>query len=153
MNNKEQTATHHPTMHPIHLSGPANGDFLCIVGDCIESIFKRTEVLKDSENLIYNIQLAVHETCTNIVDHAYSAKDTGDINLIFSVIPSPLQLVVDVEDKGNAFDPTLVEEPNPEQLQVRGYGLYLIQKLMDKTDYSSAGGVNKWRLTKFLTVL
>ncbi len=153
MSDQNNGGMHDTTMQAIHLKGPANGDFLCIVGDCIESIFRRIEILKGSENLIYNVQLAVHEACTNIVDHAYAEEHSGDIQLSFSVKTEPLQLIVDVEDKGNTFDPTVITEPDSENLQVRGYGLYLIQKLMDQTDYTSLDGTNRWRLTKNLTNL
>lgn len=135
----------------IEFSGPANGNFLCLISDLIGSIFKRIESLEPSKNQVYNVQLAVHEACTNIVDHAYEDIENGRIHLTFSISSQPLQLIVDVEDHGNAFDPTLITEPDSENLQVRGYGLFIIQKLMDETNYTTTPTGNHWRLIKNLS--
>ena len=60
------------------------------------------------------------------------------------------QFITTITERGKKFDRAAVATPNFDDLQVRGFGLYLIDELMDDVHYESQQGVNRWRLTKQL---
>lgn len=132
----------------IRLDLPAEHKHLNVIGACLNAIVERIDHVQDKEMLAYNLELALHETCTNIVEHAYSERE-GRIQVAMSVIHSPqLQLVIDLHDTGVAFDLNEAKEPNLEGAQVHGYGLFLMKQLLDEVVYRSSETSNHWRLVK-----
>ena len=88
----------------IRLDLPADHKHLNVIGACLNAILERLDQINDKEMLAYNLELALHETCTNIVEHAYS-ESKGRIRVAMSVINSPYrQLIVDLHDTGISFD-------------------------------------------------
>lgn len=133
----------------IKLEVPAKHKYLNVVGACITSILERVEDIAESATVAYGVELAVHETCTNIVEHAYAGVN-GLIHLSVTVEQSPKRLVIELKDNGRSFDPAKVPEPNLEESQVNGYGLFLMHQLMDRVDYYPQSGQNRWCLVKNL---
>ena len=134
----------------IKLDIPATHRYLNVVGACLTAILERVDGLAEAETIAYGVELAVHETCTNIVEHAYAGVN-GRIHMTVSLGNTPPQLVVELQDNGRSFDPTQVPEPNLEESQVNGYGLFLMHQLMDRVDYfPQEAGKNRWRLVKNL---
>jgi anti-sigma regulatory factor (Ser/Thr protein kinase) len=94
----------------------------------------------------------------------------GTISLTLTLTSQPRRLILETMDTGRPFDPTRV--PDPDLLNERGRGLYLIRTLMDETTYDartdqrwqSIGGQpwqtaalphpqpgsNAWRLVRYL---
>lgn len=136
----------------VALELPAAHRFLNIASACIEALVERLADVPDREMVSYTIQLAVQETCANIVDHAYDATDApaGRISLELILHADLRQLAIEIYDTGRAFDPSLTHEPDLENAQVRGYGLFLMNKLMDSVVYERLPGRNHWHLAKNL---
>lgn len=134
----------------VTLDLPAAHRYLNIAGACIEALMERVEDVPDREMTSYTIQLAVQEACANIVDHAYAGMDAGRICLEFVLHTNPRRLIVEVYDTGRAFDPTQTREPDLDNAQVRGYGLFLMNQLMDAVIYERLPERNHWRLVKSL---
>lgn len=135
----------------VRLDLPATYKYLHMLGPCLQSFLERVEDIPDREVVTYNVQLAVHEVCTNIVDHAYMGEPEGRINLSFALAQEPLRLVVELRDQGRVFNPDSVPPPDLEEAQVHGYGLFLVQSLMDDVVYVPQRGGNRWQLVKQLT--
>lgn len=80
----------------------------------------------------YDLQLAVDEACTNIVQHAYGGR-AGEIEV--TVEPGEGGVRVTVRDWGTPFELQKVPVPDVaaplEQRDVGGLGLFLIHQLMD----------------------
>jgi serine/threonine-protein kinase RsbW len=131
---------------------PAQTRYFNILSGCIAEILQHVEALPEREHTIYNVQLAVHEGCANIVDHAYRHEENGRILVEMSLVWNPPQFVVDLYDVGAAFNPESVPEPSFDAPQVRGYGLYLMRQIMDEVSYYPLPGQNRWRLVKNLRV-
>ena len=129
---------------------PAAHAYLPMIGPCISCILNNAPSCAGRDSLAYNIELAVHEVCTNIIEHAYGGLP-GRIQIVFTMLANPQRLVVEMVDNGRSFEYASIPLPNPEEPQVRGYGLFLIQELMDKVDYHSNSSGNSWRLVKNLT--
>jgi serine/threonine-protein kinase RsbW len=105
--------------------------------------------LEDEARLVYSVELALHETCVNIIQHAYRDRP-GRIQVALTLRHDPPQLIVDVRDSGSSFDLSAVNAPDLEQVQTHGYGLFLMAELMDEISYQQEAGGNHWRLVKNL---
>lgn len=134
----------------IQLNLPASHKYLNVLGACISSVLERAEVVSEPAVVAYNVQLAVHEICTNIVDHAYQGQPDGRIEVTLALVPQPQRLIVDIRDTGLSFEPAGVPAPNIDEGQVRGYGLFLAHQLLDAVTYQPQPGGNWWQLIKNL---
>jgi serine/threonine-protein kinase RsbW len=134
----------------IRLDLPASFKYLNVLGPCIQALLEHADGLPEPEISAYNLQLAVHEVCTNIVDHAYADQPAGRIAIAFTLAAEPRRLIVELRDTGRTFDPTEVPDPDLSNAQVRGYGLFLVQSLMDDVCYRPSPSGNCWRLIKNL---
>jgi len=87
--------------------------------------------------VIYAVEMAVDEACTNIIEHAYGGEGRGDIECTCQV--SSDGLTVRLRDYGRPFDPSSVPEPDInaglDERREGGLGLYLIRKLMDEVRF------------------
>jgi serine/threonine-protein kinase RsbW len=134
----------------IRLDLPATHKYLHLLGSCIEGVLMRVEDLADAEKQVYNLQLAAQELCTNIVEHAYYGREAARIRVALSLEVNPTQLVLEFWDTGRSFEPSQVPEPALGETQVHGFGLFLVQQLVDDIQYKPMVGGNSWRLTKRL---
>jgi len=90
-----------------------------------------------SDNHVYAVQLAVDEACSNIIEHAYSGDEMGEIVCECNILDDGLEVII--KDNGKPFDPDSVPEPQIgaplEELESRGAGLFLIRNLMDEVNF------------------
>jgi serine/threonine-protein kinase RsbW len=133
----------------VRLDLPARHKFLNVVGACLTALLERIEPGPEDQATAYNLELAVHEACTNIVDHAYEGRD-GRLDVTFSLAEQPRRLVVDLHDSGRTFDLSRIEDIDLQDPRERGYGLFLVQQLLDEVCYYPETGNNHWRLVKRL---
>jgi serine/threonine-protein kinase RsbW len=134
----------------IELNLPAEYRFLNVLGAVIAALMERIEGLVESEILIHNLQLAVQEACANIVDHAYADQPDGRIQVVLTLELTPRCLIIELDDFGQPFDPALISEPNLDEAQEGGYGLFLMRHLLDEMIYQPQADGNHWRLVKNL---
>jgi serine/threonine-protein kinase RsbW len=125
-------------------------EILSKIGEYIEEITAKTKL---DENQRYAVQLAVDEAASNIIEHAYRDVDDGKIEM--TVEHSADKLIIIVHDDGHPFDPKGVKkydvEVPLEDMQERGAGLHLIEKIMDEVDFDfNADGGNTLRMVKIL---
>ncbi len=97
----------------------------------------------EAEVLVARLELAVHEVCMNVVDHA-GLPAGSSLELVGSVDDDRVR--VEIHDDGSPFDPSGVPEPVPGVPQVRGYGLMIVRQLVDTVDYRRTDGHNTWVL-------
>ncbi len=138
-----------PPSNFVRVSIPANLNYLPIIGPCLNALLKDTTPPPQEDNLPYSLELAVYETCTNIVQHAYHDY-AGRIDLELSLEKQPQRLIIDLYDTGRSFNMSAVPQPNLEFPQEHGYGLFLVHQLMDDVSYQPESGKNHWRLIKYL---
>lgn len=92
----------------------------------------------------YEVELAVDEACTNIIEHAYREVENGSIECSIEILSSGLKIVL--KDHGTRFDPEEVPAPDLKlplkKVKPGGAGLYLMRKMMDevKFNFSAASG-------------
>jgi anti-sigma regulatory factor (Ser/Thr protein kinase) len=90
--------------------------------------------------LISRAELAVHEACMNVVNHA-DLPSGSVIDLALDVREDGL--TVTVCDPGVEFDFDAVPSPDPHVLQERGYGVKIIRALVDDFTYRRVGATNE----------
>ena len=134
----------------IRLDLPANHKYLNILGACISELLARVEHVDEREAIIYNLQLAAHEACANIIDHAYAGDQDRRILITLTLAGHPRRLIIELHDNGYSFDLATVPEPNLDEAHDHGYGLFLIRRLMDEVTYMSRPEGNHWALVKHL---
>lgn len=105
------------------------------------------------ERATWQVQLAVDEAATNVIQHAYDAEAPGDLTLSWRCEGS--RFILALRDYGRQFDPGSIPEPDItsslEDRQVGGLGLYLITRLMDEVrfDFNPQGG-NVLTMVKYI---
>ncbi len=90
------------------------------------------------------IELAVHEICVNIVEHAYH-HTPGPISL--EIGESECFINVTITDNGEGFDPAEISEPDPANPSIRGYGLMITRQLTSSLRYGQSSAGNRWDLS------
>ncbi len=131
----------------IKLEVPADVKYLETVAMVLQSVIERMDGRSKDALAEFGIKLAVHEACSNIIEHAYHGQP-GQIQIEIHVSHSPSKIVVVLSDQGDAADESSFVPPNLEEPQVKGYGLYLMKQLLDQVDYSRSGETNQWILVK-----
>lgn len=100
--------------------------------------------IPNSEDLKFNIRLAVEEATENIVQYAY-AEGEGYIIVKTEVAPGN-RLVITLKDEGVPFNPLAKDDPDitlsAEERQIGGLGIFLCKQLMDKVTYTFEKGCN-----------
>jgi serine/threonine-protein kinase RsbW len=106
------------------------------------------------ESFAYELELAVSEVLTNIIQHAYKGA-CGEIRGEFRLEADRIQ--IDVYDRGVPFNlasvPRLAAVPDRDRdvrrTSERGYGVHIVRQVMDEVDYwPSTEAGNHWRLVK-----
>ncbi len=105
-------------------------------------------------DMLYDMQLAVDEACTNIITHGYAEMNPGSIILDLDVEPN--QVIVSLTDFGHSFEPenTPVPDVNTsvEERELGGFGLFFIRQSMDRMDYRVTEDGNMMILTKYISM-
>ena len=105
-----------------------------------------SEHIRMSPDKIDEIQMAVVEACLNAFEH--SEAPDRKVNIHFMVLGSdddPEGIQITISDSGVGFSPDLIKrrrekakENRPKAPQKRGYGLQIINGLMDEVDIMSS---------------
>ena len=104
------------------------------------------------EGACLHVGLAVREAVTNAMLHGNLLDRDRKVVLRLNVHQS--QLIVEVDDEGQGFDPGAVPDPRTGEnlLKPSGRGILLVQSLMDRVDVlPRPGGGTRLRMTKALT--
>lgn len=106
------------------------------------------------ERATWQVQLAIDEAATNVIQHAYDPDAPGDLTLTWRCEEN--KFILTLRDYGRQFDPGSIPEPDItsslEERQVGGLGLYLITRLMDEVrfDFNPQGG-NVLTMVKYIS--
>ncbi|MBF0551278.1 MAG: ATP-binding protein [Deltaproteobacteria bacterium] len=90
-----------------------------------------------SMKVIHEVDLAIDEAATNIINYAYEDA-AGDLTVSIS-LEEPKTLVIDLIDHGKPFNPLTIPPPDLESdidhRPIGGLGLHLIRKFTDSVSY------------------
>lgn len=97
--------------------------------------------------LIYALQLAVSEACTNVVKHGYY-PDSKYLRLELAFDGDTI--VIRLRDQGIPFDPNTAAEPDLDNPTGHGLGVFFLRRLMDSIEYLRLDDTNILTLTRRL---
>jgi len=96
------------------------------------------------------VRLAVDEACTNAIEHAYAGRDDGSVTV--ETQANGKRFLVIVRHTGRPFDPARYNPlPLPEAVRQRrrgGFGVVLMNRLVDEVQYRQQGRVSEVKLYK-----
>lgn len=130
----------------IKLQLPTRLDALAVLENKVQAVLDGMPESDELKTAQYNFTLALHELCVNIINHAYGELG-GVINIELTMGSDPQILQAVVVDSGKPFDRNAVSAPNFEAPQEHGYGIFLIEALVDDVAYTRLATGNKWILT------
>jgi serine/threonine-protein kinase RsbW len=108
-------------------------DSLIVIRDFVDRVAGHFGL---DEELVFALQLAVDEACTNIIVHGYQERE-GDIELSFRRQDD--EIVVTIKDRAPPFDPEAVPLPPLdaplEDRPLGGLGMYLMHQVMDEVRF------------------
>lgn len=128
----------------IEMRLPAKPEYVGVVRLSVSGIANR---MGFSYEEIEDLKVAISEAMTNATTHAYDADEDGEVTIGFGVYPDRLEVMV--ADRGGSFDleevkkdigPYRINE-KIEDLREGGFGLFLIDALMDKVEINNNYGV------------
>jgi serine/threonine-protein kinase RsbW len=109
-------------------------DNLAKIGTFVSDTARR---LKMSNETILDVQVAVEEACTNIIEHAYSLKPDKPISVGCRLRNQ--EFIVRIRDFGAAFVPDSIAKPtlgkDVSERRPDGLGVFLMRKLMTRVKY------------------
>jgi serine/threonine-protein kinase RsbW len=98
------------------------------------------EYLKDlnpDHEILFQIELALEEIVVNIINYAFPENGTYEIEI--SISYDKPYFIIEVTDKGKAFNPLESEAPDftakLEERKIGGLGIHLVKSFMDKIIY------------------
>lgn len=106
-----------------------------------------------TEKQQYDVELAVDEAVTNIMEHAYGRRKDGHISIMLA--RRNADLIVEIRDVGKPFDASSVKPPQLRvplgKRDIGGLGIYFMRQLMDSVEFShNSKHGNLVRMTKRL---
>jgi len=107
---------------------------------------------KLTEKTVHDIQMALDELLTNIVNYGYEDTDEHQIDVRFGINDDAVR--VEIIDDSKPYN--ILEQENPdislsvEDKPIGGLGIFLIKKLMSNVDYYTKEGKNHLVMTKEL---
>ncbi|MFD1038358.1 anti-sigma B factor RsbW [Virgibacillus byunsanensis] len=128
----------------IEIKVPAKAEYVGVVRLSISGVANRMGFTYED---IEDLKVAISEALTNAVTHAYGENDQGEVTVGFGVYQDRLEIMV--ADHGGSFNlneikggigPYKNTEP-VENLREGGFGLFLIDALMDKVEINNNSGV------------
>ena len=134
----------------IELEIPARAEYIGLVRLVVSSLASSRRALADDR--IDDLKLAVSEACTNAIEaHADLQLDE---RVVLRWAEGDDRLEVEVEDRGQGFDPhALPQHPpvtDPDRLNFeRGLGIPLIRTLVDEVNFAPSEAGTSVRLVMF----
>ncbi|WP_405099249.1 anti-sigma B factor RsbW [Oceanobacillus sp. FSL H7-0719] len=128
----------------IEMTIPAKADYIGVIRLSLSGIANRMGFSYES---IEDLKVAVSEAITNAVTHAYNEENKGEITLGFGIYEDRLEIMV--ADRGVSFNLNEVRKKvgpyksteSVEDLREGGFGLFLINALMDKVEIHDNQGI------------
>ena len=128
----------------IEMRLPAKAEYVSTIRLTISGLAHRMGFSYDD---IEDLKVAISEAVTNAVTHAYRADEVGEVTTGFGVYEDRLEVMV--ADHGGSFNLADIKDDigpyHPDEsidnLREGGFGLFLIQTLMDKVEINNTYGV------------
>jgi len=112
------------------LSLPSHPRYLCVLQGFFGSLLTG---LSCSSSEGTRVTLAVHEACTNIMEHGYQGDTAQRIDL--TVLITPEELAVEIRDYGSKPDLAVIQPRALHDVRPGGLGTHFMRSIMDTVTY------------------
>ena len=129
----------------LKLEVPSDPQILCVVRSAVERF---AALAGFSEEDCRSITLALDETMTNIIRHAYGDRHDQAIELNCHGNDECVEFVL--LDHGRSVSPEKIRGRPLEEVRPGGLGTHIIAQVMDQVSYEPLPGGNQWKLVKRL---
>ena len=138
----------------LEMKVPAKAEYVGVIRLSVSGIGSR---MGFSYEDIEDLKVAISEAMTNVVTHAYEQEEEGEITIGFGIYEDRLEVMVSDQGESFRFEEIrnrigpVSEDKIKEVSDLRegGFGLFLINALMDKVEINNEYGVIVI-MTKFL---
>lgn len=131
----------------IEMKFPSKAEYVGVIRMSLSGIANR---MGFSYETIEDLKVAISEAVTNVVSHAYEDAKDGELMVGFAVYEDKLEIMI--SDTGESFNLEEIksrigpvshrEEQKPvSQIREGGFGLFLINTLMDEVEINNEYGV------------
>jgi len=118
----------------IELAVPSRSGFERVAMDAAAAVAK---LMGFSEDRIEDLRTAVEEACMNAIEHGN--KEDDSIKVLVELIADDSKLQVEIHDRGTGIQGKIqkpdIEAKMARKQTARGWGLFLIQNLMDEVEF------------------
>lgn len=118
----------------IELAIPSRSGLERVAMDAAAAVAK---LMGFSEDRIEDLRTAVEEACMNAIEHGN--KEDDNIKVLVELIADDFKLQVDIHDRGTGLQGKIqkpdIEAKMARKQKARGWGLFLIQNLMDEVEF------------------
>ena len=113
---------------------PNKKRYLSLIGNIAEEVARALDHYGgDRDALAFHLNLVLTEAMVNAIEHTPPADSSQTVRVCIYIADKDLR--IHVHDHGQGFDLEAVPQPDFEQLDERGRGIFLIRNLMDAVDY------------------
>ena len=120
------------TASPFEIRIPRQAARLGVIRAFFHALVRESDDIALTEAEIAEVQLVLQEACINSIRHAGPAGGDQYVRLTFETHPDRLQ--IEIQDNGAGFDPDAVPDPQVDELQEGGYGVYIMKQSMDRVE-------------------
>ena len=132
------------TYETIKMEISANPEYVSIIRLTTSGIANKVGFCLDD---IEDLKVAISEACTNAIKHSLEDRFT----IIYTMIEKGL--TIEIIDNGKGYNTKEVSEPDLDNLNESGMGLFIIESLMDEVNVESTEGKGtSIKMTKYLGV-
>lgn len=126
----------------MNLSVPCTAEFVGVIRLAISGVASRMNFTVED---IEDIKVSISEACTNAIQHAYTnGQDTEKQKIAINTLIYPEKLEIRIEDFGEGFDTSILNNKNLHEKSKEKFGLGLgitfIKSLMDDSKVESKIG-------------
>ena len=118
----------------IELAVPSRSGLERVAMDAAAAVAK---LMGFSEDRIEDLRTAVEEACMNAIEHGN--KEDDSIKVLVELIADDSKLQVEIHDRGTGIQGKIqkpdIEAKMARKQTARGWGLFLIQNLMDEVEF------------------
>ncbi len=133
----------------IDIKVPNQTRYLSLIGKIGEDIARTLKRYRgDREELAYQINLVLTEATSNAILHAISDTTNQLIHINIAIINQNLH--IKVFDQGQGFDPKALPNPDFNEPEESGRGVYIIQSIMDRVQCNRVNGGHVLEMIKHL---
>jgi phosphoserine phosphatase RsbU/P len=115
------------------LSIPSNPQYLCTLRAFCSSLL---DTLGFPQAETEKVILAVHEACTNVIEHCYKGDITQRIDV--TILVSAADITIEIRDYGQKQDIASIKPRPLHDVRPRGLGTHLMRSIMDHVTYNSS---------------